>query len=249
MAASFAISSSPMPDTQLINRRTAANQARRCRIPGRCPAFLCPTGKDIEGTEKRQLPGSFLHRCLHAERFLPGSQFLKWKNTYMMKMEEWMHIISEMDAMVSMADFRYNHPRRKRRNLFRKGKQEIVVSEKGEEIVFEGKKSSFPRCQGGEERFHHQGRQLLYHHRSQHGGKEYLPAFAGRELYPGNGGYAGVCGSAEDFIAQIVLEARTTDDLTHGISYFNAELIRLEELLKFCRKVLRESAARKVRRQ
>ena len=24
---------------------------------------------------------------------------------------------------------------------------------------------------------------------------------------------------------------RTTDDLTHGISYFNAELIRLEELL------------------
>ena len=28
----------------------------------------------------------------------------------MMKMEEWMHIISEMDAMVSMADFRYNHP-------------------------------------------------------------------------------------------------------------------------------------------
>lgn len=28
---------------------------------------------------------------------------------------------------------------------------------------------------------------------------------------------------------------RTTDDLTHGISYFNAELIRLEELLKFCK--------------
>ena len=28
---------------------------------------------------------------------------------------------------------------------------------------------------------------------------------------------------------------RTTADLTHGISYFNAELIRLEELLKFCR--------------
>lgn len=28
---------------------------------------------------------------------------------------------------------------------------------------------------------------------------------------------------------------RTTDDLTHGISYFNAELIRLKELLKFCR--------------
>ena len=31
------------------------------------------------------------------------------KDTYMMKMEEWMHIISEMDAMVSMANFRYNH--------------------------------------------------------------------------------------------------------------------------------------------
>lgn len=39
---------------------------------------------------------------------------------------------------------------------------------------------------------------------------------------------------------------RTTDDLTHGISYFNAELIRLEELLKFCKEVQRESSARKV---
>lgn len=28
----------------------------------------------------------------------------------MVKMEEWMDIVSELDAAVSMADFRYNHP-------------------------------------------------------------------------------------------------------------------------------------------
>lgn len=27
---------------------------------------------------------------------------------------------------------------------------------------------------------------------------------------------------------------RTTDDLTHGISYFNAELLRLQQLMAFC---------------
>ena len=29
---------------------------------------------------------------------------------------------------------------------------------------------------------------------------------------------------------------RTTDDLAHGISYFNAELLRLEQLIEACRK-------------
>ena len=28
---------------------------------------------------------------------------------------------------------------------------------------------------------------------------------------------------------------RTSDDLTHGISYFNAELLRLEQLVQFCK--------------
>ena len=33
---------------------------------------------------------------------------------------------------------------------------------------------------------------------------------------------------------QLFSSMRTTDDLTHGISYFNAELLRLEQLLKYC---------------
>ena len=35
---------------------------------------------------------------------------------------------------------------------------------------------------------------------------------------------------------QLFSSMRTSDDLTHGISYFNAELLRLEQLLSFCRR-------------
>ena len=52
----------------------------------------------------------------------------------MVKMEEWMHIISEMDAMVSMADFRYNHPEA----------EEAEFISGSPEIVFEGKNLYHP---------------------------------------------------------------------------------------------------------
>ena len=34
---------------------------------------------------------------------------------------------------------------------------------------------------------------------------------------------------------QLFSSMRTNDDLTHGISYFNAELLRLEQLIAFCK--------------
>ncbi len=58
--------------------------------------------------------GLFFTDAFMLSDFFLVRSFLKWKNTYMVKMEEWMNVISEMDAMVSMADFRYNHPRSQR---------------------------------------------------------------------------------------------------------------------------------------
>lgn len=202
---------------QLINRRnfhSESGKEMQKSLADALPSFA-QLEKILKGYDRRgNFLGLFFTDAFMLSDFFLVRSFLKWKNTYMVKMEEWMHIISEMDAMVSMADFRYNHPEAEEAEFVSGSPEadiESVVSENAgigsPEIVFEGKNLyHLPGCQGGEERFHHQGRQLLYHHRSQHGGKEYLPAFAGRELYPGNGGYAGVCGSAEDFTFQIVLE-------------------------------------------
>ncbi len=67
--------------------------------------------KILKGYDRRgNFLGLFFTDAFMLSDFFLVRSFLKWKNTYMMKMEEWMHIISEMDAMVSMADFRYNHP-------------------------------------------------------------------------------------------------------------------------------------------
>lgn len=202
---------------QLINRRnfhSESGKEMQNSLADALPSFA-QLEKILKGYDRRgNFLGLFFTDAFMLSDFFLVRSFLKWKNTYMVKMEEWMHIISEMDAMVSMADFRYNHPEAEEAEFVSGSPEADTESDVSEnagigspEIVFEGKNLyHLPGCQGGEERFHHQGRQLLYHHRSQHGGKEYLPAFAGRELYPGNGGYAGVCGSAEDFPFQIVLE-------------------------------------------
>ncbi len=66
-------------------------------------------------------------------------------------------------------------------------------------------------------------------------GKSTFSLFIGRELYLSDGRNACLCDHLKISRFRMFSSMRTTDDLTHGISYFNAELIRLEELLKFAR--------------
>lgn len=170
--------------------------------------------------------------------------FLKWKNTYMMKMEEWMHIISEMDAMVSMADFRYNHPEAEEAE-FVSGKQEADaesdVSENAgigsPEIVFEGKNLYHPflGAKAVKNDFTIKDDNYYIITGANMAGKStflrslgvnYILAMAGMPIF---------ADQLKISRFRLFSSMRTTDDLTHGISYFNAELIRLEELLKFCK--------------
>ena len=237
---------------QLINRRnfhSELGKEMQNSLADALPSFA-QLEKILKGYDRRgNFLGLFFTDAFMLSDFFLVRSFLKWKNTYMMKMEEWMHIISEMDAMVSMADFRYNHPEAEEAE-FVSGKQEAdeesdvsesKVSENtgigSPEIVFEGKNLYHPFL----------GAKAVKNDFTIKDGNYYIITganMAGKSTFLRSLGvnYILAMAGMPVFADQLKISRfrlfssmRTTDDLTHGISYFNAELIRLEELLKFCK--------------
>ncbi len=188
--------------------------------------------------------GLFFTDAFMLSDFFLVRRFLKWKATYMMRMEEWMHTISEMDALVSMADYRYNHPEATDAELVEKEETEKEGSPAKDdstvgspEIVFEGKNLYHPFL--GAKAVKNDFTILDSHYYIVTGanmagkstflrsiGVNYILTMAGMPVF---------ADKLRISRFRLFSSMRTTDDLTHGISYFNAELIRLEELLKFCR--------------
>lgn len=231
---------------QLINRRnfhSESGKEMQNSLADALPSFA-QLEKILKGYDRRgNFLGLFFTDAFMLSDFFLVRSFLKWKNTYMVKMEEWMHIISEMDAMVSMADFRYNHPEAEEAE-FVSGKQEADaesdVSEMQESevrkscsrvrisIIFLGTKAVKNDFTIKDDNYYiitganMAGKSTFL--RSL--GVNYILAMAGMPVF---------ADQLKISRFRLFSSMRTTDDLTHGISYFNAELIRLEELLKFCR--------------
>ena len=201
--------------------------------------------KILKGYDRRgNFLGLFFTDAFMLSDFFLVRSFLKWKNTYMVKMEEWMHIISEMDAMVSMADFRYNHPEAEEAEFVSGSPEADTESDVSEnagigspEIVFVGKNLYHPFL----------GAKAVKNDFTIKDGNYYIITganMAGKSTFLRSLGvnYILAMAGMPVFADQLKISRfrlfssmRTTDDLTHGISYFNAELIRLEELLKFCK--------------
>ena len=215
---------------QLINRRnfhSELGKEMQNSLADALPSFA-QLEKILKGYDRRgNFLGLFFTDAFMLSDFFLVRSFLKWKNTYMMKMEEWMHIISEMDAMVSMADFRYNHPEAEEAE-FVSGKQEIVFEGKNLYHPFLGAKAVKNDFTIKDDNYYiitganMAGKSTFL--RSL--GVNYILAMAGMPVF---------ADQLKISRFRLFSSMRTTDDLTHGISYFNAELIRLEELLKFCR--------------
>ena len=214
---------------QLINRRnfhSELGKEMQNSLADALPSFA-QLEKILKGYDRRgNFLGLFFTDAFMLSDFFLVRSFLKWKNTYMVKMEEWMNVISEMDAIVSMADFRYNHPEANEPEL-----QELP------EIIFEGKNLYHPFL----------GAKAVKNDFTVKDGNYYIITganMAGKSTFLRSLGVNYILAMAgmpvfADHLKisrfRMFSSMRTTDDLTHGISYFNAELIRLEELLKFCK--------------
>ena len=227
---------------QFINRRnfhSELGKEMQESLADALPSFA-QLEKILKGYDRRgNFLGLFFTDAFMLSDFFLVRSFLKWKNTYMVKMEEWMHIISEMDAMVSMADFRYNHPEAE--------EAEFVLG--SPEIVFEGKNLYHPflGAKAVKNDFTIKDDNYYIITGANMAGKSTFLRSLGVNYILAMAGMPVFADQLKISRFRLFSSMRTTDDLTHGISYFNAELIRLEELLKFCKesaegKICKESA-------
>lgn len=237
---------------QLINRRnfhSELGKEMQDSLADALPSFA-QLEKILKGYDRRgNFLGLFFTDAFMLSDFFLVRSFLKWKNTYMVKMEEWMHIISEMDAMVSMADFRYNHPEAEEAEFISGSPEadtesdvsENIVSENAgigsPEIVFEGKNLYHPflGAKAVKNDFTIKDDNYYIITGANMAGKSTFLRSLGVNYILAMAGMPVFADQLKISRFRLFSSMRTTDDLTHGISYFNAELIRLEELLKFCK--------------
>ena len=228
---------------QLIARRhfqSELGKEMQAQLAEALPSFA-QLEKILKGYDRRgNFLGLFFTDAFMLSDFFLVRSFLKWKNTYMVKMEEWMDIVSELDAAVSMADFRYNHP-------------EAVDATfvEGEPVVFEAKNLYHPflGIKAVKNDFTiKDGNYYIVTGANMAGkstflrslGVNYILAMAGMPVF---------ADSLKLSRFRLFSSMRTTDDLTHGISYFNAELIRLEQLMDFCMAYSLDASATSVQQQ
>ena len=214
---------------QLIAHRNFQSEMGRemqAKLADALPSFA-QLEKILKGYDRRsnKLALFFTDSFMLSDFFLIR-QFLKWKDTYMVKMEEWMDIVGEMDAMVSMADYRYNHP---------EATDAVFVD--ADSVVFEAQNLYHPFL----------GAKAVKNDFSIQDGNYYIITganMAGKSTFLRSLGVnyilamAGMPVFADSLHLsrfRLFSSMRTSDDLTHGISYFNAELLRLEQLLQFCK--------------
>lgn len=198
--------------------------------------------KILSGYDRRgNFLGLFFTDSFLLSDFFLVRRFLKWKNNYMAQMEEWVEIVSELDAMVSMADFRYNHPKAKDARLLDASETQLQAGQKsesyGQPVVFEAKNLYHPFL--GAKAVKNDfciddGNYYIVTGANMAGkstflrslGINYILAMAGMPVF---------ADSMKISRFRLFSSMRTSDDLTHGISYFNAELLRLEQLVQFCK--------------
>lgn len=214
---------------RLISQRTFSSKLGKEmqeKLAEALPSFS-ELEKILSGYDRRgNFLGLFFTDSFLLSDFFLVRRFLKWKNNYMAQMEEWVEIVSELDAMVSMADFRYNHPEAtdvqmiderlvvfEAKNLYhpflgaKAVKNDFCIDDSNYYIVTGANmagKSTFLRSLG----------------------INYILAMAGMPVF---------ADTLRISRFRLFSSMRTSDDLTHGISYFNAELLRLEQLVQFCK--------------
>lgn len=180
----------------------------------------------LKGYDRRgNFLGLFFTDTFMLSDFFLVRSFLKWKKTYMVRMEQWMDIVSEMDAAVSKADYRYNH---------REATDALLVDD--EAVVFEARNLYHPflGAKAVKNDFCIKDGNFYIVTGANMAGKSTFLRSLGVNYILAMAGMPVFADSLKLSRFRLFSSMRTSDDLTHGISYFNAELLRLEQLMQFC---------------
>lgn len=180
----------------------------------------------LKGIDSRSnISGLILFNTFMLSDFFLIRRFYKWQQLYSGKMYEWVDIVSEVDALVSMATMKYNNP---------EACDATVVD--SDDVVFEAKGLVHPFLgkDGKTNDFSIKNKNFYIITGANMAGKStFLRALGVNYILAINA----MPVFADNFVVsrfKVFSSMRTQDDLTHGISYFNAELLRLKQLIHYC---------------
>ena len=179
--------------------------------------------KIVDSLDRRaNVLGLIIFNALGYSDFFLVRRFVAWRDKNVKYMEQWIDAVSEMDARVSMATMRFNEPQAVTAD---------VVSD--DKIVYEATSLSHPFL----------GEKAVGNDFSIKDGNYYIITganMAGKSTFLRSLGInyiLAMCGmpvfanSLKVSVFNLFSSMRTSDDLNHGVSYFNAELLRLKSLL------------------
>lgn len=148
--------------------------------------------------------------------------FLRWQHTYEPITDQWIYASSTFDALVSMATFRLNEDKAQQATIVNSNK----VSYKAHNIYhpFLGEKAI-------RNNFDIQNHEYYIITGANMAGKSTFLRTLGVNYILAMNGLPVFAEEMYVSVFRLFTNMRTTDDLTHGISYFNAELLRLKQLI------------------
>ena len=167
-----------------------------------------------------------ISNALYLADYFIVRRFLLWQDRYMMHVDEWIAAVSHFDALVSMATFRYNEPSAT--------DAEIIEQD---EVVYEACGLYHPFLGAKAVRNDFTITDLHYYiiTGANMAGKSTFLRSIGINYVLACCGMPVFADSLRISLFSLFSSMRTTDDLANGISYFNAELLRLQQLIEVCR--------------
>mgnify|MGYP000689687288 FL=1 len=148
--------------------------------------------------------------------------FLRWQHTYEQRTKEWIDGLNLFDALVSMGNYRLNEDRAVKAEISEENK--VVYEAKGLYHPFLGEKAV------ANDFTIHDHEYYIVTGANMAGKSTFLRSLGINYLLAMNG-LSVFADELKVSAFHLFTSMRTTDDLTHGISYFNAELLRLKKLL------------------
>ncbi|ATV31519.1 MutS-related protein [Prevotella intermedia] len=148
--------------------------------------------------------------------------FLRWQRTYDPITDQWIGASSVFDALVSMATFRLNEDKAEEATVV--GDNEVSYKARSIYHPFLGEKAV-------RNNFDIQNHEYYIITGANMAGKSTFLRTLGVNYILAMNGLPVFAEEMRVSVFRLFTNMRTTDDLTHGISYFNAELLRLKQLI------------------
>ena len=148
--------------------------------------------------------------------------FLRWQRTYEPITDQWIGASSIFDTLVSMATFRLNEDKAEEATVV--GDNEVSYKARSIYHPFLGEKAV-------RNNFDIQNHEYYIITGANMAGKSTFLRTLGVNYILAMNGLPVFAEEMRVSVFRLFTNMRTTDDLTHGISYFNAELLRLKQLI------------------